>query len=105
MGPKRLLDSISMSKAPVSELLIMIGLFCLWMYSLDAAGHFRSSNVPISKICIDCQEIVAACHFKHPISSKFEAIKMDNLKANFFKVQSFHKVLFGAICLLLVVFL
>ena len=56
MGPKCLLDSISMSKVPVLLLMTMIGLFCLWMYSLDSASHYRSFRVPIGKNGIDCQD-------------------------------------------------
>ena len=56
MDPKCLLDCISMSKAPVLILTTMIGLFCLWMYSLDSAGQYRPCRVPIGKNGIGCQD-------------------------------------------------
>ena len=40
MGSKCLRDSISMSKTPVLLLMTMTGLFFLWKYSLDSAGHY-----------------------------------------------------------------
>ena len=56
MGPKCLLDSISMSKVPVLLLMTMTGLFCLWMYSLYSGGHCRSFRVWIGKNGLDCQD-------------------------------------------------
>ena len=55
MGPKCLLDSISMSKAPVLLLVTMIGLVSL-LYSLDSAGHYRPFRVLLCKNGNDCQD-------------------------------------------------
>ena len=58
MGPKCLLDSIGMSNVESTCVVVddNFGLFCLWMYSLDSVGHFRSFRVPIGKNGIDWQD-------------------------------------------------